>query len=212
MPERRLTVDPRFGPLREIFWEGIRDPFPAPEGQGEEERIHAAVSIILRAGPDLEILLIRRADAEGDPWSGHMALPGGRREDGDEDLRATAIRETLEETGVCLESRGVKLGCLDPVSPATRRLPPISIFPFLFGVGEGTGAQVASSEVAEVLWVPLSSLRGPQAEGTVQIPLGDERRTFPCIRVGRRVVWGLTYRILTNFLDRLDWKGPELSR
>lgn len=201
-------MDPRFPPLREIFWEGIRAPFPAPEGQAEEGRIHAAVSIILRGSPDLEVLLIRRAEAEGDPWSGHMALPGGRREAGDHDLRATAIRETLEETGVCLESRGVKLGCMDPVSPATHRLPPISIFPFIFGVEEGTGAEVASGEVAEVLWVPLSSLRSPQAEGTVQIPLGDERRTFPCIRVGRRVVWGLTYRILTNFFRRLDQKGP----
>jgi 8-oxo-dGTP pyrophosphatase MutT (NUDIX family) len=158
----------------------------------------------------LEVLLIRRSKSEKDPWSGHMALPGGRREDADANLQATAIRETLEETGVCLENRGVPLGRMPPLIPSTRRLPPISIFPFVFGVEEETTAEVASHEVAEVLWAPLSQLQSPQAEGTVEIPLGDIRRPFPCIRYDERVIWGLTYRILTSFFRTLAKGAPEL--
>src|SRR5512138_157863 len=61
----------------------------------------AAVAVVLVPSPDA-VLLIRRAERPGDPWSGHMALPGGRRESGDADLVATAIREAAEELGLAL--------------------------------------------------------------------------------------------------------------
>lgn len=175
------------------------------------DRAHAAVSLALRAAETPEILLIRRAEADGDPWSGHMALPGGRRDPADPDLLHTALRETLEETGVALQAHGLALGRLQPLVPATHRLPPISIHPFVFVVPAGTSAHTASLEVAEVLWTPVSELRCPSALGKVDIHLGDVTRTFPCIRVGERVVWGLTYRILEGFfriLDNIEASGP----
>ena len=55
----------------------------------------AAVAAILRQAPSgLEVLFIKRAERDGDPWSGHMAFPGGRREPHDSDLYSTALRET----------------------------------------------------------------------------------------------------------------------
>jgi len=180
-------------------------PFPTTE---EGNRAHAAVSLILRSGPKLDVLLIRRAKAEGDPWSGQMALPGGRRGAGDPDLLHTAMRETREETGVHLQTDGIPLGRLDTLEPATLRLPPISIHPFVFGVPEETEAHVASPEVDEVLWTPLSHFLDPDTRGTVEVPLGNTPRSFPCFRVEERVVWGLTYRILTGFLEVLG--SPEL--
>ncbi len=170
-----------------------------PSPTGAKDRIHAAVALILRAGPNPETLLIRRAEADGDPWSGHMALPGGRRDSSDRDLLQTAMRETLEETGVRLEDAGRPLGRLEPLVPTTYRLPPMSIHPFVFGVSAETRAHTASREVAEILWTPISALRCPEAAGTVDIHLGEVTRAFPCIRVEERVVWGLTYRILTDF-------------
>ena len=61
----------------------------------------AAILLALRARTDgePELLMIKRAEAEGDPWSGHVACPGGRMEPEDHDLAVTAVRETLEETG-----------------------------------------------------------------------------------------------------------------
>ena len=85
--------------------------------------------------------------------------------------------------------------------PATNRLPPITIFPFVFGVPDGTKAHVCSREVDETLWVPLSTLRDPSVVSTVEIHYRDrESRTFPCLRIEGRVIWGITYRILTGFL------------
>lgn len=185
--------------------EGRFPPFP-----GDGGRRHAAVSLVLRKGPELEALLIQRAEAEGDPWSGHMALPGGRRDFSDPDILHTALRETLEETGVALDRIGVPLGFLDPLMPATRRLPPLSIYPFVFAVPPETRARPTSSEVARVFWTPLRKIFSPQAAGTVRIPLEDAARDFPCIRVGGQVIWGLTYRILRDFLRRLEEHAPEV--
>ncbi|TFH59708.1 MAG: CoA pyrophosphatase [Gemmatimonadales bacterium] len=192
--------DPRLSTLREelLSLEERLDPFP----EERDDRIHAAVSVILRVGEKLEILLIKRAEAEGDPWSGQMALPGGRRDPTDPTLLHTALRETAEETGLILEGIGVHLGRLEPVIPATTRLPPITIFPYVFGVGEGARAEASSREVDEVLWVPLVALLDRQATSTVEIHYGDNSsRVFPCLRVDDRVVWGLTYRILTGFFE-----------
>lgn len=178
--------------------------------------IEAGVAVALRSsgtlgapgtgGPDgLELLLIKRAAHPSDPWSGHMALPGGRRDDADASLAWTAIRETREETAVELphpESGGF-LGTLPLVAPQSRRLPAMRIAPFVFAVGARTEASVASAEVAEVHWVTLEKLRHPDTHDTVEITFPDGSRRFPCYRVAGGAVWGLTYRILTDLLERL---------
>ncbi|MFH1764017.1 MAG: CoA pyrophosphatase [Gemmatimonadota bacterium] len=192
--------DPRLSTLRDelLSLEEQLEPFP----EEADDSIHAAVSVVLRVGEELEILLIKRAEAEGDPWSGQMALPGGRRDLTDRTLLHTAIRETAEETAVILEEMGAYLGRLEPVIPATTRLPSITIFPYVFGVPERTCAEVSSREVDEVLWVPLAALQDPQATSAVEIHYGDNSsRVFPCLRVDDRVIWGLTYRILTGFFE-----------
>jgi 8-oxo-dGTP pyrophosphatase MutT (NUDIX family) len=195
-------TDPGFLPLRERLL-ALEAGFEAVTDQ-TGGRIQAAVSVVLRAGEEWEVLLIKRAEAEGDPWSGQMALPGGRRDVSDENLLHTAMRETREETSVILEEAGVHLGRLEPTAPNTVRLPPITIFPFVFGVANETQARVSSREVDEVLWSPLSEFRSPTAVGTVEIryPEGSSRE-FPCFRIRERVVWGLTYRILTGFFELL---------
>jgi len=197
-----VRTDPGFFPLRERLL-ALEAGFGASTDE-VGDRIQAAVSIVLRAGEEWEVLLIKRAEAEGDPWSGQMALPGGRRDVSDETLLHTAMRETSEETSVSLKETGVYLGRLEPTIPNTVRLPPITIFPFVFGVTSHTHARVSSREVDEVLWVPLGSLLDPKATDTVEIHYQDESsREFPCFRIGERVVWGLTYRILTRIFELL---------
>jgi 8-oxo-dGTP pyrophosphatase MutT (NUDIX family) len=198
-----LTLkDPRFSSLRENILSLEEGLEPIPEAAAD--RTHAAVSIVLRDGEELELLLIKRAESEGDPWSGQMALPGGRRDPSDATLLQTATRETAEETSVFLDERGAHLGRLQATIPATNRLPPITIFPYVFGVPKDTDAEVSSREVDEVLWVPLSALQDPAATSTVEIHYGGKSsRMFPCLRVDGRVIWGLTYRILMGFFEIL---------
>lgn len=171
------------------------------EPEVPEEHAQAAVSVILRTTAKLELLLIKRAVSERDPWSGHMALPGGRREAIDADLERTAIRETAEETGVELRSFGWRLGRLGEMSPSTNRLPRLTIAPYVFGVPDQVTASVNSHEVDAVMWVQLATLRDPRTRGTTTIDLPEGPRVFPCFHVHGHAVWGLTFRILTNFLE-----------
>jgi 8-oxo-dGTP pyrophosphatase MutT (NUDIX family) len=157
--------------------------------------------VIVRGGAELDILFIKRSRHDGDPWSGHVALPGGRWESPDETLLSTAIRETREETGVDL-SGALHLGRLEEVRPTSPRLPRLAIHPHVFGVRPGTEARVASHEVDAVHWVSLDELQRPETAGTIDISLPGGSRTFPCLRIRGEVVWGLTYRIITDFLDR----------
>src|SRR5438105_2270539 len=71
----------------------------------------AAVAAIVRErNAELELLFIRRAEHPQDPWSGHMAFPGGRVDHDDPDALAAAVRETREELGLDLGVHGEKLG------------------------------------------------------------------------------------------------------
>lgn len=161
----------------------------------------AAILLVLRAGHhgDPELLLIKRAEAERDPWSGHVACPGGRMDPGDRDLAATAIRETWEETGVDVARDGRLLGHLDDLSPRSPLLPPLLIRPYVALVKHDTGI-VPSPEVARAFWVPLSALRAPGAWGMGLVSVRDGQRRVSQFQHGEDMVWGLTERALRQFL------------
>lgn len=193
-------ADPRFGVVRTQLapaeWEPRPEPLVSPVAE-------AAIALILRAREDLEILLVRRSESEDDPWSGHMALPGGRRSDDDDSTLHTAIRETEEETGVVLQAEHA-LGQLAPVSPQTQRVATLRVTPYVFGVSAEVEAHVASVEIDHVLWIPVTEFLDPQNHGTVDIPLISTVRDFPAYQVGGQTVWGMTYRVLSRFLDRYE--------
>jgi 8-oxo-dGTP pyrophosphatase MutT (NUDIX family) len=167
---------------------------------------HAAIALVLRAsgGGEPELLMIKRAELESDPWSGHVACPGGRMDPTDRDLAHTAIRETWEETGVDLERHGRMLGTLDDISPRTRHLPPLIIRPFV-AIAEPQVRIVPSDEVAAAFWVPLSAIRESTAWGREIVRVrGVGEREEAVFRHGDYLVWGLTHRALTQFLSLLQ--------
>ena len=169
-----------------------------PEGGAR----HAAVGLVLRLAQDgeMELLMIKRAAWAGDPWSGHIALPGGRQEPTDRSLEQTAVRETFEETAIDLASDGRLLGTLDEVHPRTPRLPSLIIRPFVF-VAPPEITVVPSTEVAEAFWVPLELLAHPSATGEATFTDRGIERTERSFRLGQHVIWGLTERILRQFIS-----------
>lgn len=176
---------------------GRRAPFRAPAARAPR----AAVALLLRpAAGAPELLVIQRAIFPGDPWSGHMALPGGRMDPGDADPFATAVRETREEVGIDLEAVGRALGPLGEVHPAAGA-PSIVVHPYVFAVPATTEAR-PNREVQAALWLSLDELAHPDAstEHVLETLTGDPRR-FPAIGVRGRVIWGLTHRILAELLD-----------
>jgi 8-oxo-dGTP pyrophosphatase MutT (NUDIX family) len=159
----------------------------------------AAVALILVPGPEgLEALFIRRAVRVGDPWSGQIALPGGRRDAGDVDLEATAMRETQEELAIDLV-RAERLGALDDIRPRTQLLPPVLVRPFIFALPNRPPLR-PSAEVHSAFWAPLARLLVPGTRHDVTLPLPDGERSFPAFVLGQDVVWGMTERILSSFI------------
>ena len=162
--------------------------------------IWAAVAVILAPDPEA-VLLIRRAERAGDPWSGHMALPGGRQDPAEPDLVTTAIRETQEEVGLVLRPEHLA-GSLDDVVPRTPVLPPIAVRPFVFLLDRRLDP-APNPEVAATQWVPLDRLLDPVNHDTVQYEIRGENRQFPAYRLDESVVWGLTERILSDLFRHL---------
>lgn len=162
----------------------------------QDPEIHeAAVALVLGDQPDA-MLIIRRAEREGDPWSGHMGLPGGRRASTDPDLLATAIRETREEVGLVLDP-GQLLGQLDDVAPRTRTRPPIFARPFVFAV-PGTPVLILNTEVSGAFWFPLDRLLDPANYRSVDLEIGGVSRRFPAYHTGEGTIWGMTERVITS--------------
>ena len=64
-------------------------------------------------------MFVKRAEKSTDPWSGQTALPGGKCDPKDQDMKATVVRETLEETGINLLEGYQFLGVMDPVNSDT---------------------------------------------------------------------------------------------
>ena len=164
--------------------------------------IWAAVAVILAPDPD-SILLIRRSERAGDPWSGHMALPGGRQGPAEPDLVTTAIRETAEEVGLVLRSEHL-IGSLDDVVPRTPSLPPIAVRPYVFAL-DRLAELALNPEVAAARWVPLDLLLHPDTYHSVRLEIRGERREFPAYRLDDSVVWGMTERILSGLLEHLRY-------
>ncbi|MGQ0562404.1 MAG: NUDIX hydrolase [Gemmatimonadota bacterium] len=174
---------------------------PARACERAEGVREAAVALLIRPREQLELLLIKRAIHERDPWSGHVALPGGRRDPGDANVLDTAIRETSEEVGIRLVRDQDFIGALDEVVPASRRLPQLLIAPFVFAVDATAAAVIDAAEVEAAIWVPLSALRDEHAASEILIELEGGSRAFPSFKYGDYVIWGLTHRILMQFLE-----------
>jgi 8-oxo-dGTP pyrophosphatase MutT (NUDIX family) len=178
---------------------------PGREIDAEPPMRKAAIALVLRLGEleEPELLMIKRAEHENDPWSGHIACPGGRMEPGDRDLAQTAMRETWEETGIELARVGQILGTLDDISPRTPVLPPIVIRPYVVAVPSKVEI-IQSPEVAAAFWVPMSALRQSTAwaMGTVSVK-GVDREVSTFVH-GEYLVWGLTERVLKQLLERMS--------
>ena len=171
----------------------------------------AAVAIILRDnGSDPEMLFIKRSEKEGDPWSGHMAFPGGHRDPMDTDLKAAAIRETLEEIGLDLSNTDY-LGPLDQQRAMPRgRTLNMLIAPHVFEL-VGDPSFTANYEVDEVVWTHLGPMLSGECHDTETKLMAGKPTIFNGYRLERgHFVWGLTYRMLKSFFSMLDpaWEPP----
>ena len=163
----------------------------------EQTQAAAAVALIIReSDEDLNLLVVKRVENPRDPWSGQMALPGGRPEPKDQNLKETAIRETLEETNINLLVETQFLGVLEPVRSAVR--PDMRILPFVILLNYEPKIKLSEEELERYIWVTPRQLIAKK--GSTKFSFG----TFPAYVIGNNVIWGLTYMILTEFLEAIE--------
>ena len=172
-------------------------------------KTRAAVAAILHEQtPAPRLLFIERAECEGDPWSGHLAFPGGRVEADDRNPRAATERETLEEIGLDLRPAEC-LGQLDDLTGSTL---PVLVSAFVYRIASPV-AFALSPEVEQAFWVPVDRLLDPGRHAERRFPFrGLEDRVLPAIDLlgpGRPVLWGITYRFVAQLLQLT---GHELPR
>jgi 8-oxo-dGTP pyrophosphatase MutT (NUDIX family) len=176
------------------------EPRPAPATR-------AAVAAVLHddADGDTSVLLMKRVERDGDPWSGHISLPGGGYHDEDTDLLTTAIRETREELGIDLAAHAAigarLLGGLPPLHPRSSGPGGIEVTPFVFAV-DALPEIVCGPEAHAGFWLPLGRARSGALDGTYVYPGGapGSAMKFPMWQHEGHVIWGLTYRILCDLL------------
>ncbi|MXY51967.1 MAG: CoA pyrophosphatase [Gammaproteobacteria bacterium] len=172
-----------------------------------EHTRQAAVAVVLRepldgSKADAEVLFIQRAKRPGDPWSGHMAFPGGHLDPTDADLCAAAVRETQEEIGLDISNAPV-LGQLNPQRPqAVRR--DMVVAPFVFAI-EGAPSFSLNYEVAEAVWTPLAPMHRGDNHTIERRPVSTGAMGFNGFRLaGGHFVWGMTYRMVQTFFATID--------
>jgi 8-oxo-dGTP pyrophosphatase MutT (NUDIX family) len=168
----------------------------APPLDGQRRAAVAAILLPSDDGP--QVLLMKRAERDGDPWSGHISLPGGRYEPSDPDLLATAIRETQEELAIDLTSARL-LGRLAPLHPRSAGPHGIEVTPFVFAARERPRPQ-RSAEAESTFWLPLTLAAAGTLDGTYVYP--GAALAFPCWTFEGHTIWGLTMRILGDLIER----------
>lgn len=157
---------------------------------------NAAVVVLLRIeNREIQVLFVKRAVHPTDAWSGQVALPGGKREPKDKNLKSTVVRETFEETGINLLEGCKFLGILEPVRSVKK--PEMKVLPFVVLQREPQTIKL-NRELTEYFWAPLKELDKHKKD--VKLSFGE----FTAYTVEGQVIWGLTFNILSNLLSLLE--------
>jgi 8-oxo-dGTP pyrophosphatase MutT (NUDIX family) len=178
---------------------------PAEEALGLEVggATNAAVLVPLYVeNGELHSVLTRR-HSDLRRHAGEISFPGGRAEQGEHDLRTTALRETEEEIG--LPAAAVEL--IGALQPTPTMVTGYAIYPFVGMIEPGHVWTVSADEVAEVIELPLRALLAGYDRRRL-IRRGVPFRTDTYV-VGEHLVWGATARILAELFDRIE---PLLPR
>ena len=185
----------------------------SPRIDKKPARMSASVALVLREmGADLEALFIRRAEHDADPWSGHLAFPGGRLDPEDADARSAAERETVEELGVDLTDSSTTR-CLGQLSDVLGHAESIRVSAYVYGIS-GNPSLRPNHEVRDAFWTPLHHCTDPGRQSVREFSYLDVSMPLPTIRLledaNAPVLWGITYKFMDDFMSTIGRPIPYM--
>ncbi len=200
-------IEPRLAPAARPPGEGAALRAEPAAGPAAGPPARAAVTLFLRPGgpgSSPEILFIKRARRAGDPWSGHLALPGGRAEPGDATILDAAVREAVEEVGIDVRIGGRPIGWLPACTPSSSRIPRIVVMPLVARAPDGAVLRLQPEEVDDAFWMPLDALMDAGRSDRVSFTVEGTAREFPAYPSPHGPIWGITERIVSGFLALVE--------
>lgn len=183
-------------PFVERLHSRLRAGSAARQQVNEWRRLAAVAALVHDGAGGPRVLLMKRVERVGDPWSGHISLPGGRYESGDETLLTTAIRETREELGVDLAPTQL-IGPLPAIAPFASGPSGMEVTPFVFSTTCHV-EPMCGPEAVSAFWLPIESVATGELDSTYIYP--GTTRAFPSWSFGGHIIWGLTWRIVSELI------------
>ena len=167
--------------------------------------MRAAVAMVFRPGKRsaLELLMIHRAEHPKDPWSGHMAFPGGRIDPGDASARDGAMREVQEELSLDLKNAKL-IGEVEPLTVPPRVLETeMWVQAFVF-YAEDLPPTTPNMEVQAVHWFDFSRFNSGEGRGEFHYHGHGYDLMLPEVHLDGCRIWGMSLRLIDDLVGRLQ--------
>lgn len=176
---------------------------PRTDLSKEFSRASGVALLLCEEAGHLEVLFIKRALNPNDNWSGHLAFPGGKKDEKDASLLDACLREVHEEVGILLDKNSL-IGSLDDLQARKRgHLLEFYIQPFVFYLPQKPAIVPDPQEVEKTLWMPLDYLLNVANHTEYVFERDSMKLALPAIQFpDGDVLWGLTYMMIQN----LFWK------
>lgn len=176
-----------------------------------DKQSSASVLLLLHGDPSSPQIILTRRATHLYSHAGEVAFPGGKKESLDDDLLATALRETEEEIGLT-PSKIKLLGTLPDDSPLIGK---VRVTPFMGWVDSPFSLNANPSEIASIFHLPLHFLLDINhyqyfwlVEGKIQLP---------CVLYKDYKIWGFTLKVMVDMLNstldaQIELRYPSLKQ
>jgi 8-oxo-dGTP pyrophosphatase MutT (NUDIX family) len=155
------------------------------------------------------ILLMRRAERAGDPWSGHVSFPGGRVDPSDESTRGAALRELEEETGISASTELRPIGRLsDLLTREHGRNRPMVVSPYVYRTPHALVLE-PSHEAAKLWWEPIAHFVAPERRQRMVWRVAGLPLRVPAVELSDARLWGLSLMMADELARATALKGFE---
>ena len=173
--------------------------------KSSDEKLPQAAVLILcyEKGDDLFFIMTERSNSLPS-HPGEVAFPGGKKEEQDQNLMYTALREAAEEISINPDKVKI-LGNLDPLESRFG----LSVTPYIGVLGKNFELHANPDEVAEIFHLPLSFFKNEPSIKRGVTNFKGETFDTPVIIYENHEIWGLTLAFTLDFLKLFNIKFKD---